>query len=121
MYDKSPAKAGGRGWVESHYLCHGRIRSMEVGWRLWGPAETDPAAQLFLGASRPTSRVAEVTAIASVQRMLRAARAFIPLTIVADSQYALGVVLVEDRAPFGDTSGAAGTERGAMLQATCWH
>ena len=62
-------------------------------WRLpggtWGPVETDPAAQLFLGAA------AEVTAIA---RMLRAARVSIPLTILSDSQYALGVVLGEYRA-----------------------
>ena len=47
-------------------------------WKLaggvWGPVETDPAAQLFFGASRLTSPVAEVTAIASVLRMLRAAR-----------------------------------------------
>ena len=90
MYDKSLAKAGGRGWDASGV------------WRLaggvWGPVETDPAAQLFLGASRPTSPVAEVTAIASVLRMLRAARVSIPLTILPDSQYALGVVLGGDRA-----------------------
>ena len=71
-------------------------------WRLaggiWEPVETDPAAQLFLGASRPTSPVAEVTTIASVLRMLRAAHVSIPLTILSDSQYALGVVLGEDRA-----------------------
>ena len=71
-------------------------------WRLaggvWGPVETDPAAQLSLDASRPTSPVAEVTAIASVPRMLRAARVSIPLTILSDSQYALGVVVGEDRA-----------------------
>ena len=71
-------------------------------WRLaggvWGPAETDPATQFFLGASRPTSPVAEVTAIASVLRMLRAARVSVPLTILSDSKYALGVVLGEDRA-----------------------
>ena len=58
-----------------------------VAWRLaggtWGPLETDPAAQLFLGASRPTSPVTEVTAIASVLRMLRAARVSIPLTILS--------------------------------------
>ena len=73
-----------------------------VSWKLaggvWGPVETDPAAQLFFGASRPTSPVAEVTAIASVLRMLRAARVSIPLTILSDSKYALGVVLGEDRA-----------------------
>ena len=71
-------------------------------WKLaggvWGPVETDPAAQLFFGASRPTSPVAEVTTIASVLRMLRAARVSIPLTILSDSQYALGVVLGEDHA-----------------------
>ena len=38
------------------------------------------------------------TAIASVLRMLRAARVSIPLAILSDSQYALGVVLGEDRA-----------------------
>ena len=65
---------------------------------VWGPVETDPAVQLFFGASRPTSPAAEVTAIASVLRMLRAARFSIPLTIFSDSQYALGVVLGEDRA-----------------------
>ena len=89
-------------------------------WRLaggvWEPVETDPAAQLFLGASRPTSPVAEVTAIASVLRMLRAARVSIPLTILSDSQYAFG--FGRGSRPFGDTFGPAGTERGAMLQAT---
>ena len=83
-------------------------------WRLagdvWGPVETDPAAQLFLGASRPTSPVAEVTATASVLRMLLAARVSIPLTILSDSQYTMGVVLGDDRVPFGDTSGPADTE-----------
>ena len=73
-------------------------RSMEVGWRHLKPIETDPAAQLFWGASRPTSPVAEDTAVASVLRMLRAARVFIPLTSLSDSQHALGVVLGEDRA-----------------------
>ena len=53
---------------------------------------------MFLGASRPTSPVAEVTAIASVPRMLRAARVSIPLTILSDSKFALGVVLGEHRA-----------------------
>ena len=71
-------------------------------WRLaggiWRPVETDPAAQLFLGASRPTSPVAEVTAIAGVLRMLRAARVSISFTILSDSRCALGVVLGEDRA-----------------------
>ena len=71
-------------------------------WKLaggvWGPVETDLAAQLFFGASHPTSPAAEVTAIASVLGMLRAARVSIPLTSLSDSQYALGVVLGEDRA-----------------------
>ena len=65
---------------------------------IWGPVETDPPAQLFLGASRPTSPVAEVTAIVSVVRMLRVARVSIPLTALSESQFALGVVLGEDRA-----------------------
>ena len=64
----------------------------------WRPVETDPAALSFLGAFRPTSLVAEVTAIASVLRMLRAARMFIPSTVLSDSEYALGVVLGDDRA-----------------------
>ena len=58
----------------------------------WGPVETDPAGLLFLGASRPTSPVAEVTAIASVLGMLRAARMSIPLIVLSDLAYALGVV-----------------------------
>ena len=98
LYDKRLAKAGGRGWVGSRYLC--RVRSVEVGWRRLGGASRDGfRCSLFLGASRPTSPVAEVTtAIASVLKMLRAARVSIPLTILSDSQYALGVVLGEDRA-----------------------
>ena len=67
----------------------------------WGPVETDPAVQLFLGASRPTCPVAEVTAIASVLRMFRAARVSIPLTVLSDSKYALGVVLGDDRSLSG--------------------
>ena len=105
MYDKSLSKIGGRGWVGSRYFCRGRVGSMEV--------ETDPAAQLFFGASRPTSPVAKVTAIASVLRMLRAARVSVPLTILSDSKYALGVVLGEDR--------ALSEIPGTMLQATCWY
>ena len=42
--------------------------------------------------------VAEVTAIASVLRMLRVARVSIPLTVLSDSEKALGVVLGDDRA-----------------------
>ena len=64
----------------------------------WGPVETDPAGLLFLGASRPTSPVAEVTAIASVLRMLRAARMSIPLIVLSDLAYALGVVSGDERA-----------------------
>ena len=90
MYDKSLAKAGVRGWLGSRYLCRGRVRSTEVGWR-------------HSGASRDGSRCSVLgcfasTAIAGVLRMLRAARVSIPLTILSDSQYALGVVLGEDRA-----------------------
>ena len=54
------------------------------------------AAQLFLGASRPTSPVAGVTATASVLRMLLEARVSIPLTTLSDSQNALGVVMGDD-------------------------
>ena len=63
-----------------------------------GPVETDRVAQLFLGASRPTSPIAEITAIASVLRMLLAARVSIPMTVLSDSEHALGVVLGDDRA-----------------------
>ena len=94
-------------------------------WKLaggiWGQVETDPAAQLFFGASRPTSPVAEITAIASVLRMLRAARVSIPLTILSDSKYALGGCFGRRSRPFGDTSCPAGAERGTILQAMCWH
>ena len=94
-------------------------------WKLaggvWGPVETDPAARLFFGASRPTSPVAEVTAIASVLRMLRAARVSIPLTIVSGFAVRVGGRFGRRSRPFGDTSGPAGAERGTMLQATCWH
>ena len=92
-------------------------------WRLaggaWGPVETDPAAQLFLGASRPTSPVDEVSAIVSVLRMLPAARVSIPLTILSDSQHALGVVFGRGSRFCRDTLRPAGTERGATLQAMC--
>ena len=60
------------------------------------PVKTDPAAPLFLGASRLASLVTEVTTIATVLRMLRAARVSIPLTVHSDSEYALGVVLGDD-------------------------
>ena len=94
-------------------------------WKLaggtWGPVETDPAAQLFLGASRPTSPVAEVTAIASVLRMLRAARVSIPLTILSRIHSSRWELFWARSRPFGDTYGPAGTERGAMLQATWWY
>ena len=48
--------------------------------------------------SQPTRPVAEVTAFAGVLRMLRAARVSIPLIVLSHSEYALGVVLGDDRA-----------------------
>ena len=36
VHDKSLAKIGGKGWVESRYFCRGRVGSMEVGWRRLG-------------------------------------------------------------------------------------
>ena len=56
----------------------------------WLPVETDPAAQLFLGASRPTSPV-------GYRHRERAEDATVDHSL-SDSQYALGVVLGEDRA-----------------------
>ena len=86
-------------------------------WKAGGvwPVETVP---LFSCSSvlRVRPAAAEVSAIASVLKMPRAARFSIPLTILSDSQYALGVVLGEDRA---FSSGLSGTERGTMLHATC--
>ena len=91
MYDKSLAKIGGRGWVGSRYCAVDASGVWKLAGGVWVPVEADPAAQLFFGASRPTSPVAEVTAIASVLRMLHAARVSIPLVILSDSKYALGL------------------------------
>ena len=76
----------------SRHHRRGRVRSMEVGWRRLGASRDGSRCSAVL------ERLAEVTAIASVLRMLRAARVSIPLTTLSDSQYALGVVLGEDRA-----------------------
>ena len=71
-------KLGGGGWMESSHFAVDASGAWSLAGGAWGPVETDHAAQSFLGASRPTSPVAEVTAIASVLRMLRAARVSIP-------------------------------------------
>ena len=98
MHDKSLAKAGGGGWGAAIFAVD-RVRSLEIGW--WcvgGQRGRILPLSLFLGAFRPTSLVAEVTAIASVLRMLRATPVSSPLTVLSNSECALGVVLSDDRA-----------------------
>ena len=91
-------------------------------WKLaggvWGPVETDPAAQLFFGASRPTCPVAD-------HRHCERAEDATCGSCLHPVDHSLGFEVHvrgcfgRRSRPFGDTSGPAGAERSTMLQATC--
>ena len=80
----------------SRHYRRGRVRSLELDWRRVGANGDGSCCSTVLGRVSPL--VAEVTAIASVSRMLRSARVSVPLTVLSDSEKALGVVLGDDRA-----------------------
>ena len=84
---------------------------------VWEPVETDPAAQLFFGASRPTSPVADCERAEDAT----CGSCLHPVDHSLGFEVRVGGCFGRRSRPFGDTSGPAGADRGTMLQATCWH
>ena len=82
----------------SRHHRRGRVRSLELGWRCVPASGDESWCSVVLERVSPSWLVAEITAIASVLRMLQAPRVSIPLTVHSDSEYALEVVLGDDPA-----------------------
>ena len=61
---------------------------------LWGPVDVDVSSQYFLGATRPTIPVAELTAITVVLMLLRHTQFQGSVAWGTDSMYALGIMLM---------------------------
>ena len=68
---------------------------------LWGPVDVNESSQYFLGATRPTIPVAELTAITVVLMLLRHTQFQGSVAWGTDSMYALGIMIDGARSCYG--------------------